>query len=196
MKPKAVVILGILAVLLATTAGKALFTDAVTSRGTVETGEFSIGISKDGSKFYRDVKAFEFSDIKPGDEKTVVLTVKNRGDMPVSKVSLTFHVQDYEAGELSPSEKTVDNTPDKGELSKNLVVTEVAVEGPNGEHTVKEAAGVSLAELSGKNIPIFRGSLTPGQTMRIRIRFALPKTVGNECQTDGVKVNLTVSAEQ
>ncbi|QDA30582.1 methyltransferase [Thermococcus indicus] len=196
MKPKAIVILGILAVLIATTAGKALFTDAVTSRGTIETGEFSIGISKDGSRFYRDVKAFEFSDMKPGDEETVILTVKNRGDVPVSKVSLTFHVQDYEVGELSPAERSIDDTPDEGELSRNIIVVEMTVEGPNGEQTVREAAGVSLARLSGKSIPIFRGSLTPGQTMRIRIRFALPKTVGNECQTDGVKVNLTVSAEQ
>ncbi|WP_297417809.1 TasA family protein [Thermococcus sp.] len=175
-----------------------IFTDRATSnKNTISSGEFDIGISKDGSRFYNDLHLFDFSDLKPGDSREIVFHVKNRGDVAVSKLTIAFTINDLEDGPLSPAEAKVDHTPDVGELSDNLVVTSMTVEVGGKAINVSSAVGKTLKDLNGKPVSIpLGGKLAPGETAKVMMRVWFSKNAGNECQTDSVSVNMTLDAQQ
>ncbi len=177
--------------------GVSYFSDVAKSTGNeISTGEFDIGISRDGSRYYDDYKLFEFSDLKPGDEKTISFYIKNRGDYPVSRISMRLNITDAEKGELSAAEALVDNTPDEGELSGNLVITGFEVK-HNGQSTSLDGyVGKTLAELNNTRITIFSGKLAEGESVEVSITLKLSENAGNECQTDVSRVALSIYAEQ
>ncbi|WP_461865931.1 TasA family protein [Thermococcus sp.] len=177
--------------------GVSYFTDVATSTGNeISTGEFDIGISRDGSRYYDDYRLFEFSNLKPGEEKTISFYIKNRGDYPVSRISMTFNITDAEKGELSGAEALVDNTPDTGELSRNIVITSFEVK-HNGQTTsLDDYVGKTLAELNNTKITLFSGKLKEGSSVQVSISLKLSENAGNECQTDISKIALKIYAEQ
>ncbi len=177
--------------------GVSYFTDAATSTGNeISTGEFDIGISRDGSRYYDNYKLFEFSNLKPGEEKTIDFYIKNRGDYPVSRITMRFNITDLEKGELSGAEALVDKTPDTGELSRNLVITSFKVK-YNGRTTALDGyAGKTLAELNNTKITLFSGKLEKSDSMEVLLSIKLSENAGNECQTDISKIALTIYAEQ
>ncbi|NJE05676.1 methyltransferase [Thermococcus sp. M36] len=199
MKHGVVVAVGILAALLVLAgSARSIFTDIAHSENNeISSGKFDIAISKDNSRFYNDLKLFEFSNLKPGDSREVVLYVKNRGDVPVSKLTMTLHVNDYEDGPLSPSEAAVDSTPDRGELSGNLIITSITVEAGGKTTSVENITGKSLAELNGNLITLaLDEKIAPGNTAKITLKIAFSENAGNECQTDRTSVDIELTAEQ
>jgi len=198
MKHAGVVAIGLLAALLILAGpAKSLFTDvALSENNEISSGEFDIAISKDGSRFYNDAKLFEFSNLKPGDERTFSFHVKNRGDIDVSRLTMLLHVSDLEDGSMSPAEKAVDNTTDVGELSEYLRVKELKVYLDSNSWTVDSVKGKSLKELSGEEIELTDRPLKEGETLRVTMTVEFSKEAGNECQTDRVLVNMKLNAEQ
>ena len=198
MKHVGVVAVGLLAALLILAGpARSLFTDvALSENNEISSGEFDIAISKDGSRFYNDLRLCEFSNLKPGDERTFSFYVKNRGDIDVSRLTMVLHVSDLEDGSMSPAEKAVDNTTDVGELSEYLRVKELKVYLGNDSWTVDSVKGKSLKELSGEEIELIDRPLKEGETLRVTMTVEFSKEAGNECQTDRVLVNMKLNAEQ
>lgn len=193
------VVLSAVLLLLAALAGlsSSLFTDiALSENNEISSGKFDIGISKGGERFYNDLKLFDFSNLKPGDEKTVTFYVKNRGDLEVSRITMTIYVNDLEDGALSPAEKEVDNTTERGELSGYLVITGLSVQHGGTTTDLTEVAGRTLRELDGKEIELFKGSLEEGEVLKVVMKVKFSPEAGNECQTDKVEVNMKINAEQ
>ena len=199
MKHWRLVLLGIsLVAILLIVPAYSIFTDTATSKSNeISSGEFDIAISKEGSRYYNDLKLFDFSDLKPGDVRDVMFYIKNRGDIPVSRLTVTLHVKDLEDGPLSPAEAKVDHTPGVGELSGNLVITAMTVEIGGKTLNVSGAVGKILRELNGKPIPLpIDGKLAPGEAVKMAMRVWFSKDAGNECQTDSVKIDMELDAEQ
>ncbi|WP_297072907.1 TasA family protein [Thermococcus sp.] len=181
----------VLALILVVTAGisKAIFTDTAISRGnSIETAEFDIAISKDGKRFYNELKLFEMSNFLPGETRKSEFQIKNRGTVEVKKLTITFKVRNYEV-RMSPSEKAVDSTPETGELGKWLVLKAIRIGGNN--ITINQ----TLNTLNGKTITL-PVKLNPGETAKVEMMFELPEDAGNECQTDGIDVTLRLDASQ
>ncbi|WP_297092669.1 TasA family protein [Thermococcus sp.] len=198
MKYAGVVAIGLLASLLVLAGfSSSLFTDTALSKNNeISSGEFDIAISKDGNRFYNDLKLFDFSDLKPGDEGTFTFYVKNRGDIDVSRLSMVLNVKDLEDGSMSPAEKAVDNTTDTGELSGYLIVKELNVYLGDDSWTVGSVEGKSLRELSGRGIVLAEKPLKGGDVLRVTMTLKFSEKAGNECQTDRVVVDMKLSAEQ
>ncbi|NJE85989.1 methyltransferase [Thermococcus sp. CX2] len=198
MRHQKIVLVGALLLLVALAGfSRSLFTDvALSENNEISSGEFDIGISKDGERFYNDLKLFDFSDLKPGDERTVTFYVKNRGDLEVSRITMTIYVNDLEDGALSPAEKEVDNTTDRGELSGYLVITGLSVQHGNITTDLTEVAGKTLKELDRKEVELFKGSLEEGEVLKVVMRIRFSPEAGNECQTDKVEVDMKINAEQ
>ena len=199
MKHWRLVLLGIfLVAILIIAPAYSVFTDTATSKGNeIGSGEFDIGISKEGSRYYNDLKLFDFSNLKPGDVIDITFYIKNRGDMPVSRLTMTLHVKDLEDGPLSPAEAKVDHTPDVGELSSNLIITAMTIEIGRKTLNVSDAVGKTLGTLNGKLIPLpVEGKLAPGETAKVTMRVWFSKDAGNECQTDSIKIDMELDAEQ
>ncbi|NJD98862.1 methyltransferase [Thermococcus sp. LS1] len=176
---------------------RSIFTDvALSENNEISSGEFDIGISKDGERFYNDLKLFDFSDLKPGDERAVTFYVKNRGDLEVSRITMTLYINDLEDGALPPAEKEVDNTTDRGELSGYLVITGLSVQHGDITTDLAEVVGKTLKELDGKEIELFKGSLGEGEVLKVVMRVRFSPEAGNECQTDRVDVDMKINAEQ
>ncbi len=199
MKHWRLVLLGIsLVAVLVIAPAYSLFTDTATSKGNgISSGEFDIAISKEGSRYYNDLKLFDFSNLKPGDVREVTFYIKNRGDISASGLTMILHVKDLEDGSLSPAEAKVDHTPDVGELSGNLIITAMTVEIGGKTLNVSGAVGKTLEELNEKPILLpLDGKLAPGETAKVKMRIWFPKDAGNECQTDSVKIDMELDAEQ
>ncbi|CAI1492459.1 conserved exported protein of unknown function [Thermococcus nautili] len=168
---------------------KSHFTDAAISKGnTITTAEFDIAISKDGKRFYNELKLFDLSNLLPGENRNVTFLVKNRGTVTINRLTLTLNVRNYEV-KMSPAEKAVDSTPEKGELGKWLVLKTISVNG----RTIP--VNRTLDELSGKTISL-PVKLKPGEKAEVRMTLELPAKAGNECQTDGIDVTLRLDASQ
>ncbi|WP_240921708.1 TasA family protein [Thermococcus sp. 21S9] len=168
---------------------KSYFTDtAVSKSNRVTTAEFDIAISKDGKRFYNELKLFELSNMLPGENRNVTFLVKNRGTVTMNRLTLTLNVRNYEV-KMSPAEKAVDSTPERGELGKWLVLKTISVNG----RTVP--VNKTLDDLNGKmvSLPV---KLKPGEKAEVRMTFELPAKAGNECQTDGIDVTLRLDASQ
>jgi len=175
--------------LVLTSMARSYFTDTAISKGnTVTTAEFDIAISKDGKRFYNELKLFDLSNLLPGEKKNVTFLVKNRGTVTMNRLTLTLNVRNYEV-KMSPAEKAVDSTPEKGELGKWLVLKTISV---NGKPVL---VNKTLDELSGKTISL-PVKLKPGEKAEVRMTFDLPVEAGNECQTDGIDVTLRLDASQ
>ncbi|ASJ11566.1 TasA family protein [Thermococcus thioreducens] len=198
MKRAWIVAAGILAALLVLAGpAKSFFTDvALSQNNEISSGKFDIAISRDGSRFYNDLKLFEFSNLKPGDERTLTFYIKNRGDTDVSRLTMVLHVSDLEDGSMSPAEKAVDNTTDVGELSEYLIVKELKVYLGDDSWTVDSVKGKSLRELSGEGIGLSDKPLKEGEVLRISMIMKFSEKAGNACQTDRVVVDMKLSAEQ
>ncbi|ASA78625.1 TasA family protein [Thermococcus sp. 5-4] len=198
MKHAEVVAIGLLAALVILAGpAKSLFTDvALSENNEISSGEFDIAISKDGSRFYNDLRLFEFSNLKPGDGRTFSFYVKNRGDIDVSRLTMLLHVSDLEDGTMSPAEKAVDNTTDVGELSGYLIVKELKAHLGGDSWTIDSVRGKSLKELSGKEIELIDRPLKEDEILRVTMTVEFSKEAGNECQTDRVLVNMKLNAEQ
>ncbi len=169
--------------------GVSIFTDTAISRGnSIETAEFDIAISKDGKRFYNELKLFEMSNFLPGETRKSEFQIKNRGTVEVKKLTITFKVRNYEI-RMSPSEKAVDSTPETGELGKWLVLKAIHIEGNN--ITINQ----TLNTLNGKTITL-PVTLNPRETAKVEMMFELPEDAGNECQTDGIDVTLRLDASQ
>ncbi|WP_258083298.1 TasA family protein [Thermococcus thermotolerans] len=198
MKHKEVVAIGLLAALLVLAGpAKSLFTDmAISENNEISSGEFDIALSKDGNRFYNDLRLFEFSNLKPGDERTFTFYVKNRGDIDVSRLSMILDVRDLEDGSMSPAEKAVDNTTDVGELSGYLIVEELKVYRGNDSWTVDSVKGKSLRDISGEGIGLIDKPLKEDETLRVVMTVKFSEKAGNECQTDRVVVDMKLNAEQ
>ncbi len=173
------------------------FSDVAKSQGnTISTGDFDVDISKDGSRYYDDYKLFSFDNIKPGENRTFEFYIKNRGDYPVSRISVEFNVTDIEAGKLSSAEAEVDDTPDVGELSGKVRIVDFKVTTPKGENRVNAIIGKSLKEVNGTSFLIFEGSLDKNEVLKVSVTLQLSPSAGNECLTDEAKVRLSIYAEQ
>ena len=173
------------------------FSDVANSNGnTLSTGDFDIDISRDGSRYYDDYKLFSFDDMKPGENRSFEFYIKNRGDYPVSRLSVEFNVSDLEKGELSDAEAKVDDTPDVGELSGKIRIVDFRVATPNGEYKVSSLVGKTLKEANGTSFLIFNGSLDENEVLKVTVIFQLSPSAGNECLTDEVKVGILIYAEQ
>lgn len=194
-----VVAIGVLAALLVLAGpARSIFTDVAHSNDNeFGSGEFDIAVSKDGSRFYNDIKLFEFSNLKPGDERTFTFYIKNRGDVDVSRMTMTLNIKDLEESEMSPAEKAVDNTTDVGELSKYLVVNELRVHLGDQSWTVDSTKGRTLSELSGVEIGLLNGQqLKAGEVLEVEVTVRFSEKAGNECQTDKTIVDMELNAEQ
>ncbi|NPA47410.1 MAG: methyltransferase [Thermococci archaeon] len=177
--------------------GSAYFSDVAKSNGnSFSSGEFDVAVSKDGHRFYDDYKLFSFDGMKPGDERIVRFYVKNRGDVPVSKISMRLNVADREDGKLSKAEALVDNTTEVGELSPNLVITSFNVTVGNVTRTLSEYIGKSLKDLNGTDIELFSGRLEQNEKIEVTMGIKFREDAGNECQTDIADVNMTLYATQ
>ncbi|WP_297536238.1 TasA family protein [Thermococcus sp.] len=168
---------------------KSLFTDSAVSKGNrITSGELAVGISKDGKRFYREVRLFSLENIVPGDERSVSFYIKNRGTVDAKRLSLTLLVRNYEV-KMSPAEEEVDPTPERGELGKWLVLRSIKI----GNRTVE--LNKTLNELNGTEI-VLPKTLKPGETTKVELTLVLPAEAGNECQTDGIDVTLRIDASQ
>lgn len=176
--------------------GEALFSDLATSKGNeLSTGDFDVRISKDGSRFYDEVKLFSFEGMKPGDEKEVTFYVKNSGDIPFSSLKLAFEVNDYEE-DYSDLEASADGTADIGELSGKVVVNALKVVKEGKVFEVDGVNGKPLGELNGTWIDLPGLPLGPDERMEIKALLRLVDSAGNECLTDRMEVTLKVYASQ
>jgi len=177
--------------------GISYFSDVAKSENnSLSTGQFDIGISRDGSRYYDDYKIFEFGDILPGEERTVHFYVKNRGDYPISTVSLVLNVTDLEDGLLSRAEALVDSTPNVGELSKYLIIKDINVTFNGTTVSLDQYRGKSLRELNDTQIVLFNGEIPENKAMGVTITFELSPDAGNDCQTDTSKVSMLITASQ
>ncbi|MDV3104861.1 methyltransferase, partial [Thermococcus waiotapuensis] len=160
------------------------------------TGDFDIGISKDGERFYDDYKLFSFDNLKPGEERTAEFYIKNRGDYPVSSVVMVFNITDTENGALSKAEALVDKTPDTGELSRYLIITDFRVSQGDDEKVLSDYIGKSLGELNMSELQIFSGSLPKNGVLKVTLTVQLSPSAGNDCLTDTSKINIMIIASQ
>ena len=192
-----VYILALFVLLAGVRLGVSYFSDVAKSKGnSLSTGDFDIGISKDGKRFYDELRVFSFKDVAPGDAETFTFYIKNRGDYPVSSLSMVLNVTDLEDGPLSKAEKAVDTTPDRGELSEYLVITDFRVELNGNETVLTDYIGKRLRDLNMTTLRIFSGSLKPGEVLKVTMTFRLSPEAGNECLTDTSEVDMTVTATQ
>ena len=198
MEHARVVVMGLFVALLVLAGpAKSFFTDvAISKNNEISSGEFDIALSRDGDRFYNDLRLFEFSNLKPGDERTFTFYIKNRGDIDVSRLSMILDIRDLEDGSMSPAEKAVDNTTETGELSEYLIVKELKVYLRDDSWTVDSIRGKSLKELNGKEIGLMSKPLKEGEILRVMMTLKFPEKAGNECQTDRVVVNMKINAEQ
>jgi len=189
-------ILGLSLFIMGVHVGVSYFTDVALSKGnSISTGDFDIGISRDGSRFYDEHRLFSFEDMKPGESKRVEFYVKNRGDYEISKIYLVFNVTDLE-DDISKAEKEVDTSPEVGELGKYLRIGGIFVELGGKSSEVPGVAEKSLRDINGTTLEIFRGKLPPGEKLKVVMILTLPEDVGNDCLTDRVVMNLTIVASQ
>ncbi|WP_297523435.1 methyltransferase, partial [Thermococcus sp.] len=164
--------------------GTSYFSDVAKSNGNqISTGDFDIGISKDGGRFYDDYKLFSFNDIKPRENRTFTFYIKNRGDYALSAVSMVFNVTDAEDGALSKAEALVDKTPDAGELSKYLIIRDFRISLDGNEKVLTDYIGKSLRELNMSELQIFSGSLPVNGVLKVEVTFQLSPSAGNDCLT-------------
>ena len=177
--------------------GTSYFSDVAKSNGNqISTGDFDIGISKDGGRFYDDYKLFSFNDIKPRENRTFTFYIKNRGDYALSAVSMVFNVTDAEDGALSKAEALVDKTPDAGELSKYLIIRDFRISLDGNEKVLTDYIGKSLRELNMSELQIFSGSLPVNGVLKVEVTFQLSPSAGNDCLTDTSRVGLIITARQ
>jgi len=177
--------------------GSALFSDvSISENNEISTGEFDIRISKTGERFYNDLKLFEFKDLKPGDEVNATFYIKNSGDISMSRILILLKIRDLEDGELTDAEALVDDTPETGELSKNLIVEWIVVAKGNQTYTLGEYSGKTLYELNNQSISIFNSSLDPSETLRVTMFLLVDPNAGNEIQKDVSLVSLQIYGEQ
>lgn len=177
--------------------GSALFSDvSISENNEISTGEFDIRISKTGERFYNDLKLFEFKDLKPGDEVNATFYIKNSGDISMSRILILLKIRDLEDGELTDAEALVDDTPETGELSKNLMVEWIVVAKGNQTYTLGEYSGKTLYELNNQSISIFNSSLGPSETLRVTMFLLVDPNAGNEIQKDVSLVSLQIYGEQ
>lgn len=175
----------------------ALFSDrSVSQNNEISTGEFDVRISKDGSKFYDDLKLFDFNNLKPGDSRDVVFYIKNGGDVDISTLRLDFDVQDLEKGSLTDAESLVDNTTDVGELSQNLLIRDFEITKGNQTYSLTDYIGKNLKDVSSSAISILNEKLMPRETLKVKLSLQLSPSAGNECQTDTAKISINIYAEQ
>ena len=197
MKRLIVGFIGLVLILGLAKVGMSYFTDTAVSDGnTISTGDFDIGISKDGSRYYDELKLFSFKDMAPGENRTFTFYVKNRGDYPVSSVGMLFNVTDREDGSLSKAEALVDETPEVGELSKYLIIEDFRVESDGNETVLEDYIGKSLRDINMTELRVFSGSLKPSDSIKLTITFQLSPEAGNDCLTDIAEVNLLITATQ
>lgn len=183
------IVVGVLLFLVFLSSVVSIFTDTAVSKGnSITTAEFDIAMSKDGERFYNDLKLFELKNLLPGDTRTVKFYIKNRGTVAVKRLSMVLKVRNYEV-KMSPGEKAVDTTPDVGELGKWLILESLEI---NGKRiTVNE----TLNSLNGKSLEL-PVKMQPGEKIEVRMTFKLPDEAGNECQTDGIDVDIRLDASQ
>jgi spore coat-associated protein N len=197
---KRTIVVGLMAVLVFLAGvkfGVSYFSDVAKSENnSLSTGQFDIGISKTGHSYYDDYKIFEFGDLLPGEERTAHFYVKNRGDYPVSAVSMVLNVTDLEDGSLSKAEALVDNTPDVGELSKYLIIKDINVTFNGTTVSLDQYRGKSLRELNNTQILLFNGKIPENKAIEVTMTFELSPDAGNDCQTDTSKVSMLITAAQ
>ena len=177
--------------------GSALFSDvSISENNEISTGEFDIRISKTGERFYNDLKLFEFKDLKPGDEVNATFYIKNSGDISMSRILILLKIRDLEDGELTDAEALVDDTPETGELSKNLILEWIAITQGNQTYTLGEYSGKTLYKLNNQSISIFNSSLGLSETLRVTMFLLVDPNAGNEIQKDVSLVSLQIYGEQ
>ncbi|WP_010479301.1 TasA family protein [Thermococcus zilligii] len=190
-------VLGLLMFLAGVKFGVSYFSDVARSEGNqLSTGDFDIGISRDGERFYDDYKLFSFDNLRPGEGRTAEFYIKNRGDYPVSSVVMVFNITDIENGALSKAEALVDKTPDTGELSKYLIITDFRVSQGGDEKVLSDYIGKSLRELNMSELQIFSGSLPKNGVLKVTLTVQLSPSAGNDCLTDTSKINIMITARQ
>jgi len=177
--------------------GSALFSDvSISENNEISTGEFDIRISKTGERFYNDLKLFEFKDLKPGDEVNATFYIKNSGDISMSRILILLKIRDLEDGELTDAEALVDDTPETGELSKNLILEWIAITPGNQTYTLSDYSGKSLYELNNQSISILTAPFASSEILKVTMFFLVNPEAGNEIQKDVSLVSLQIYAEQ
>ena len=177
--------------------GSALFSDvSISENNEISTGEFDIRISKTGERFYNDLKLFEFKDLKPGDEVNATFYIKNSGDISMSRILILLKIRDLEDGELTDAEALVDDTPETGELSKNLILEWIAITQGNQTYTLSDYSGKRLYELNNQSISILTAPFASSEILKVTMFFLVNPEAGNEIQKDVSLVSLQIYGEQ
>ncbi len=200
-----------IAIVLAGAGTMAYFSDTETSSGNNFTaGQLDLMIDFDGyynmypldgepnagSWMYKDLvegdKFFDFDDIKPGDwgEGTISIHVY---DNPALLWITADNIMDNENGMNEP-ENEVDDTPEEGELSQNILFTIwVDCDGSNtldeGEVVLCEGEPLATAEVG----PVYIENCTD---YYLGVMWEVPWDTGNIIQSDSVTFDITFYAEQ
>lgn len=114
------------------------------------------------------------------------------GRLSVADVAVT----DAENGLVGP-EAAVDNSPDEGELSRNVFVI-VEVQYPNGSVGSLSGTGDGarpLSAIADEPDPATGGSLGPGEEATVVFDWHVPARTGNEIQSDSATVDVTFGLE-
>ena len=197
---KRAMVVGVLALLVFAAGAKfgvSYFSDVAKSNGNeISTGDFDVGISRDGSRYYDDYRLFSFDNMKPGENRTFEFYIKNRGDYQISSIELLFNVTDLENGKMSRTESLVDGTPDTGELSRYLIIKDFRVSVEGRENVLNGYIGKSLRELNSTSLDIFEGSLPENGVVKVSVTVQLLPSAGNDCLTDTSKIGLLITARQ
>jgi hypothetical protein len=136
------------------------------------------------------------TDILPGDRGLDNRTVTNVLDRTATLDIHNVTVTSSENGILEPEEKAGDTTATEGELDERLLVY-LFVRRPDG--TTEQLAGTADAFVPVETLDdaTYTGvaTLAANESATIEAAWRLPDDTGNEIQTDGVSVSMTVVLE-
>jgi len=135
----------------------------------------------------------QYANLAPGDDGQNRLHLENvgnaSGDLSLKTVDLQANVEN---GVTEP-EAAVDDSPRKGELAENLLLT-LRVNRTGGQDSYLYGTGSgsrSLASLAKEDRTGHVDVLDPGEQAEIVVDWHVPGSTGNEIQSDGVVFDLT-----
>lgn len=163
-------------------------------------GAFSTSSSEPEVTIVNDSVQIQVSGVLPGDRIDVDdIVIENTGDESGRIRAAVENVSDSENGHTEP-EAAVDPGPD-GELSSELEVS-LSAEWDGTDRTLVNATGdpvdnTTLETLDNESLTISSDDpdLEPGETATFDIVLQIPKSAGDEIQTDGVVFDITLGLD-
>ena len=172
-----------------------LFHDTETSKRNIFTaGTLDLELDLDGTWYNgENMVIFDEGDVKPGDwgEATISVHVYDND----AWLWIHLDVTEKEHGMNEP-ERKADKTPGEGDLAENLLVRIWCDDGDN----IWQLEEPIIFEGPASDIPacywIGPEELTACTTYYIGISWMVPPEVGNEIQSDSLRIDATFYAEQ